>query len=70
VGAKNLGVRISSSYFKLAGGQEALLRKDTENDYRGKLIRARGKLYRDELNQSTFLEVRSPKQILVVTDDH
>ncbi|HEV3436034.1 MAG TPA: hypothetical protein VG122_01670 [Gemmata sp.] len=66
--SNNLAVHISPGYFHEAGTQEPSLWSRTQADFEGKLIRARGKLYRDEQTKSAYLEVRSPKQILVVLD--
>lgn len=63
---KNLAVHISPSYFHVAGPQESSLWSRTQADYHGAVIRARGKLYRDEQTKSAYLEVLSPKQILVI----
>jgi serine/threonine protein kinase len=68
----NMAVRIAATYFSQGtkAGQEDSLRAFTRSTYDdGKVIRARGKLHRDEKTQTTYLEVQSPeKQIVLVRD--
>jgi serine/threonine protein kinase len=66
--SSNMGVRIDERFFHDSGVQESSIRKTTKENYEGKVIRARGKLLRDEVTKSTYLEVRSPVQILIIPD--
>jgi len=65
--ASNFAVRISSGYFK-TGVDAKTLHEKTKQEFDGKTIRARGKIMRDPQNKSLYLDVRSPKQIVVVSD--
>jgi hypothetical protein len=64
--SNNLAVRIAANYFQDALDRESSLRVRTRSLYEGKVIRARGTLQRDELTKSTYLEVHSPKNQIVV----
>jgi serine/threonine protein kinase len=66
--ADNFAVRIPSGYFKAAGHDPKGLFEQTKRDFEGKTIRARGKVQRDAMNRGAFIEVRVPKQILVVPE--
>ncbi|MBN9117775.1 MAG: protein kinase [Planctomycetes bacterium] len=64
----NFAVRVSADYFKTAGAQSKTLFEQTKKDFEGKTIRARGKVQRDASNKGLFIEVRTPRQILVVAE--
>jgi serine/threonine protein kinase len=59
-------VRISPSYFTAPGSQSRALWEQTRKEFDGKVIRARGKIVQDPAIKGYALEVRVPKQILVV----
>jgi serine/threonine protein kinase len=61
-------VRISAGYFQAAGDQQKALWEQTKKEFEGKTIRARGKIQRDPQGKGLFIEVRTPKQILAVSE--
>jgi hypothetical protein len=65
---EELTVRISAAYFTAAGSQTRALWEQTKKEFEGKHIRARGKLLRDPPTKGLVLDVRIPKQIVVVVD--
>jgi eukaryotic-like serine/threonine-protein kinase len=64
----NFAIRISADYFKTAGPQLRSRYDQTKKEFEDKVIRARGKIQRDAKGKGLFIEVRTPKQILVVPD--
>ncbi|MCI0705606.1 MAG: protein kinase [Planctomycetia bacterium] len=66
----NFTVRISANYFQTAGdpAQGQALHTRTKQEFEGKTIRARGKILRDPRHKTLYLEVRSPKHIVIVGD--
>jgi hypothetical protein len=66
--AENFVVRISADYFRAAGPQARALYVQTKQEFEGKTIRARGKIQRDSLGKALLIEVRTPKQIILVAE--
>jgi hypothetical protein len=66
--SSNLSVHIDENHFRKSGTQDMSLWANTQSEYNGKVIRARGKLVQDGRTKSTYLEVRSPIQILIIPE--